>query len=178
MMQQDRYSLALRALHWLTLLLVIAAFASIELRELFEKGTDMRNGAKWIHFQFGALVFITTLARIWFKYQNPGPEMIAVAKWQANIAKLTMVGLYICLLIMPILGMIIVAYEQKDVSILGFNMLNLGLAKDKVFAHQIEEIHETLGNLFLFLIVLHTAAAIWHHKILQDNTMMKMSLKP
>ena len=94
-MQQDRYSLALRALHWLTLLLVIAAFASIELRELFEKGTDMRNGAKWIHFQFGALVFITTLARVWFKYQNSGPEMIAVAKWQAIVAKLTMANTFL-----------------------------------------------------------------------------------
>jgi cytochrome b561 len=178
MMLQERYSMALRSLHWLTLILVIAAFASIELRELFEKGTDMRNGAKWIHFQFGALIFITTLARIVFKLQNPGPEMLTVAKWQAIAAKATMAGLYICLLSMPILGMVIVGYEQKDLSILGINMLDLGLTKDKVFAHQIEEIHETLGNLFLFLIVIHTAAAIWHHKILKDNTMMKMSFKP
>lgn len=176
-MQQERYSMALRAIHWLTLLLVIVAFASIELRELFEKGTELRNGAKWIHFQFGALIFLVTLARIVFKIKHGSPAMVPMAQWQTLAAKVTLAGLYLCMLLMPLLGLTVLAFEQKDVSVLGVNMLNLGFELNKELAHDLEEIHETLGNVFLLLIGLHTVAAIWHHKIAQDNTLLKMALK-
>ncbi|MBH2010373.1 MAG: cytochrome B, partial [Xanthomonadaceae bacterium] len=41
-----RYHMASISLHWLMLALFIAVYASIELRVLFEKGTELRETMK------------------------------------------------------------------------------------------------------------------------------------
>jgi superoxide oxidase len=59
-----RYSTALVALHWFMALLFVAVYASIELRVLFPKGTDMRDLMKALHFMFGLGVLLMVLARL------------------------------------------------------------------------------------------------------------------
>jgi len=167
------YPLPNRIIHWLTLALVIAAFASIELRELFEKGTENRELFKFVHFQIGAGLFLLTLIRLVNKKLNPEPAMVNMDKFKMFSAKSVHILLIGCLIVMPILGASILIAEAKDVAILGFDLPNL-MQKDKDTAHLLEEIHETLGSVFMILIFVHAAAAIWHHKIVKDDTLKKM----
>jgi len=167
------YPLPNRIIHWLTLALVIAAFASIELRELFEKGTENRELFKFVHFQIGAGLFLLTLIRLVNKKLNPEPAMVNMDKFKMFAAKSVHILLLGCLIVMPILGVSILIAEAKDVTILGFDLPNL-MQKDKDTAHLLEEIHETLGSVFMILIFVHAAAAIWHHKIVKDDTLKKM----
>ena len=53
----DRYHRSSIALHWLMLALFIAVYASINLRELFDKGTAPREALKSLHFMLGLLMF-------------------------------------------------------------------------------------------------------------------------
>ena len=46
------------ALHWLTLLLLVAVFATIEARVLFVKGTPERDLMKTLHFMLGVSVLL------------------------------------------------------------------------------------------------------------------------
>lgn len=167
------YPLTSRIIHWLTLVLVILAFTSIELRELFEKGTDNRELFKFIHFQIGASLFLLTIIRLVNKRFNPAPNMIDMGKIKTITAKLVHWMLIACLVIMPVLGVSILIAEAKDISVLGLSLPNL-MDKDKDVAHLIEEAHETLGSLFMLLIFAHATAAIWHHQYLKDNTLNKM----
>ena len=167
------YPLTNRIIHWLTLILVIAAFASIELRELFERGTESRELFKFIHFQIGSLLFILTIIRLINKRFNPEPNMVEMTKLKTLAAKTVHLVLIICLIAMPILGIAVLIAEAKDISLIGIPLPNI-MAKNKDMAHTIEEIHEILGSVFMSLIFVHAAAAIWHHKFVKDDTLHKM----
>ena len=99
--------------------------------------------------------------------------MISMEKWQTLFAKGIHIALVLTMLIMPVLGCLILISEAKDVTVLGFDLPQLW-AKDKSLAHDLEEAHETLGNVFLVLVFVHAAAAIWHHHVLKDDTLTKM----
>jgi cytochrome b561 len=53
----NRYGSLSIGIHWLMLLLFIAVYASINLRELFPKGSDPREALKTWHFMLGILTF-------------------------------------------------------------------------------------------------------------------------
>jgi cytochrome b561 len=167
------YPLPNRIIHWLTLILGIAAFASIELRELFERGTENRDLFKFIHFQIGAFLFLLTLVRLINKKLNPSPAMVEMDKLKTLMANGVHLALIGCLIVMPILGVSVLIAEAKDITILGIDLPHL-MDKNKDTAHFLEDIHETLGNVFMFIIFAHAAAAIWHHHFLKDDTLTKM----
>lgn len=54
----NRYGSITMLFHWLVLFLFIAVYASIELRELFPKGSDLREALKVWHFMLGLLIFL------------------------------------------------------------------------------------------------------------------------
>ena len=168
------YPLPNRIIHWLTLVLVIAAFASIELRELFEKGTENRELFKFVHFQIGAMLFVLTLMRLFNTKFNPAPAMVQMDKLKTLAAQGMHLALIGCLIMMPVLGISVLIAEAKDVTVLGFELPHL-MEKNKDTAHFIEDIHETLGSIFMLLIFVHAAAAIWHHRIVKDDTLKKMT---
>lgn len=167
------YPLTNRIIHWATLVLVIAAFASIELRELFERGTENRELFKFIHFQIGSLLFFLTFIRLINKRFSQEPNMVKMTKLKSLAAKTVHLALIICLISMPILGVAVLIAEAKDISLIGIPLPNI-MVKNKDIAHTIEEVHEMLGGIFMTLIFVHAAAAIWHHKFVKDDTLNKM----
>lgn len=167
------YPLPNRIIHWLTFVLVIAAFASIELRELFERGTENRDLFKFIHFQIGALLFVLTLVRLVNAKFNPAPAMVKMDKLKTLVAHGMHLALIGCLIVMPILGVLVLIAEAKEVTVLGLELPHI-MEKNKDTAHLIEDIHETLGSVFMLLIFVHAAAAIWHHRVKKDATLKKM----
>src|SRR3546814_9791499 len=65
---RQRFSSLSIALHWVTVLLISAVYATILLRENYPKGTDIREGLKTWHFMLGlavlALLFFRLMARL------------------------------------------------------------------------------------------------------------------
>ena len=60
----DRYGSISIGIHWLMLLLFVAVYAFIELREIYPKGGDPREALKAWHFMFGMLVFVLVWPRL------------------------------------------------------------------------------------------------------------------
>ena len=48
------------------------------------------------------------------------------------------------------------------------------VAPDKALAHTLMELHETGATLGYLLVGLHTAAALLHHYVVRDNTLLRM----
>jgi cytochrome b561 len=55
---RTRYPNSAILLHWLVLLLVVAAYACILLRVNYERGSDIREGLKAWHFMLGLSVLV------------------------------------------------------------------------------------------------------------------------
>lgn len=161
-------------LHWLMLVLLAAVYACIELRELWPKGSDPRETIKSLHFMLGLSVLLLAVLRLGVRFSRPIPAIVpAPPRWQLRLAGLLHVALYALMLGMPIGGWLILSAEGKPVPFFGLTLPPL-VAPNEDLAHQIEEIHETFGTVGYWLIGAHTLAALVHHYLLRDNTLVRM----
>lgn len=172
----DRYHITSVALHWAMLALFIAVYASINLRELFDKGSVPREGLKSLHFMLGLLMMALVVARIALRAKYPAPAIQpAPSAGQAKLAKLGHLALYGIMIGMPLVGWLLLSAAGKPIPFFGLELPAL-IGPDKALAGQIKEVHEFVGNLGYFLIGGHAAAALFHHYIKRDNTLLRMRL--
>jgi cytochrome b561 len=169
-----RYHVLSILLHWLMVVLLIAVYSSMTLHGLYEKGTAMRNGLKQAHFMLGLLVFALVWVRIGMRMLFPAPPIQPEpASWMHLAAKLGHLALYGLMIAMPIAGWLILSGEGKAIPFFGLELPAL-IEPNKALAKNIEEVHETIGELGYFLIGIHAVAALFHHYFLKDNTLRRM----
>lgn len=163
------------ALHWLMFILIVTVFGSIELRELFEKGTETRDAFKMWHFMLGLSVLVLVCVRVIVRLASGSLPAIRPepAKWQSTLAKCVHVLLYVFMFSMPIAGWLILSMAGKPVPFFGVELPPLA-SENKELGKTIKEIHETAGEVGYYLIGLHAAAALFHHYVLADNTFKRM----
>jgi cytochrome b561 len=170
-----RYGLLSIALHWLMLVLFVAVYATIELRELYPKGSDPREALKTWHYMLGMSVFFLVWLRVVIHATAGPPPLVRPepGRWQALAARLMHVALYLLMIVMPVAGWLILSAEGEAVPFFGLQLPAL-VGENKELAGLAEEIHETVGTVGYWLIGLHTAAALFHHYIVRDNTLRRM----
>jgi len=169
----DRYSAWSIGMHWLMLVLLVAVYACIELRGIYPKGSDAREAMKAWHFMLGLTAFALVFVRMAIRLATPALPPAAIA-WQRHLATLMHLLLYAFLVLMPLLGWLALSADGKPVPLFGLQLPAL-VEPDKAFAHSVEEIHETVGTIGYYLVGLHAAAALYHHYLLRDDTLLRMS---
>jgi cytochrome b561 len=170
----SRYGSLTIGIHWLMFLLFVAVYATIELRELFEKGSDPREALKTWHFMLGMLVFALVWLRLAARLSGPTPGIQPEPpNWQQLSAKLLHLALYALMLGLPLMGWLLLSASGKPIPFFGLQLPAL-ISENKDLAKQIKEVHETVGTVGYYLIGLHVAAALYHHFILRDNTLTRM----
>ncbi|MDZ4813245.1 MAG: cytochrome b [Pseudomonadota bacterium] len=161
-------------MHWLMLLLLVAVYASIELRGYFPRGSDLRAGLKTWHFMLGLSVFALVFVRLAIRLAGSTPRIQPeLPAWQRQFARLMHALLYVFMVVMPVLGWLTLSAEGKPIPFFGLHLPAL-IAADKAFADSLNEIHETIGTIGYYLIGLHAAAALFHHYVMHDNTLLRM----
>jgi cytochrome b561 len=170
----NRYSIASIVLHWLMLILIIGAYAAIELREVFPKGSEPREALKTWHFMIGlsvlGLVWLRIAARLAWK---PPLARDQGSAWRRRAARITHLALYAFMIGMPIAGWLILSAEGKSIPWFGLELPAL-VGKNATFAEQVEEIHKLGGSLGYWLIGIHAAASLFHHYVLRDPVFLRM----
>lgn len=173
-MPETRYPPWLRRLHWLVFVLVASALLLIYIHDWTARGTALHAGAKWAHTQFGIAILLVMLARLLVRSRSrvPGAEP-GVPRWQAFVAKAMHLALYVLLLATPLLGI-----ANRMWSPAGWDFLGLPLPHvarpDRGFAHMLEGVHGTFGNLLMYLAALHAIAALFHRFVQRDNVLGRM----
>jgi cytochrome b561 len=169
-----RYGSLSIGIHWLMLLLFVAVYATIELRGLYPKGSDLREALKTWHFMLGMLVFVLVWPRLAARLSGPTPLIRPEpVSWQQLSAKLLHLALYALMIAMPISGWLLLSASGKPVPFFGLQLPAL-IGENKDLAKLIKEIHETAGTAGYFLIGLHAVAALYHHYIKHDNTLLRI----
>jgi len=170
----SRYGTLMISLHWLMLILIVGAYATIELRGIYPKGSDARALLKEWHYLFGMSVFVLVWLRMVVRFTSPQPEIRPEPpQWQALSASLMHYGLYALMIGLPLLGWLTVSAEGKSISLMGYPLPSL-VAEDHAMGKLVEEVHEVIGKLGYFMIGLHAVMALFHHYWLKDNTLLRM----
>jgi cytochrome b561 len=169
-----RYGSARITLHWLMALLMVAVYALIELREFYPKGSDPRELMKTLHFMLGLGVLFLAVLRIFVATQSPKPPITpALSAWQRILAAITHGLLYLLMLGLPLLGWLLLSAAGKPIPFFGIELPPL-IGQDKALAKTLKEVHQLAGQAGYFLIGLHTAAALFHHYVVKDDTLRRM----
>jgi cytochrome b561 len=170
----NRYHPLSIGVHWLMLALLIAVYASIELRGIFPKGSDPREAMRTWHEMLGITIFGLVFARLALRLVFRPPHISpAPPDWQRFLAAAMHVALYAFLVVMPLLGWLMMSAKGKAVPFFGWQLPAL-IGQDKALAHNIEDIHEATGAIGYYLVGLHAGAALFHHYFMRDDTLRRM----
>lgn len=170
-----RYGSLSIAMHWLMLLLLVAVYASINLHDLAPKGSELRAAFKTWHFMLGLGVFVLLGARLAIRLlSGPAPRIASPAsRWQLAAARATHVALYAFMIAMPLLGWLALSAGGKPIPFFGLEFPAL-IGPNKGLASTLKEVHETVGEIGYYLIGLHALAALFHHYVMRDDTLLRM----
>ena len=171
---RNGYGLVSIAFHWLTLLLLIAVYASMEFKGIYPKASPGREAIMMWHYMLGLTVFGITFLRIAARLAGERPQIVPVPPaWQNKLAAAAHGMLYLMLIGLPILGWLTLSAKGEPIPFFGFELPAL-LSPDKALAKQIKEVHETIATVGYAVIGLHAAAVIYHHSFMRDNTLRLM----
>lgn len=162
-----------KALHWGSLLAVIAAAATGWIMEDLAKGAAKTQVVN-LHASFGTLIIGLTLLRLLWRGGAPAVEPLRRPWWLFVAAKTMQVALYGLLVALPLTGLLMMAAKGRSFEMFGLFTVPPLLTLDRGLVHSIEEAHEVMVNLLIGLVGLHTLAALMHHYVLKDDVLLRM----
>ncbi|HEV2676074.1 MAG TPA: cytochrome b/b6 domain-containing protein [Aliidongia sp.] len=168
------YGGAMRAIHWITLALLVGAYAlawSID-------GASSRDQAAWlrmVHRSFGLTILLLTVIRLGWRQVSPAPALPDSMPWAQRIAaKGVAILLYVLLFLQPLLGLAASQAHGDRVGFFGLWTLPSVMATDRALSRQLFALHGTVALVLLALIALHAGAALHHHFIRRDDLLRGM----
>jgi len=172
---REKFGSAVIGLHWLTFVLVFAAYVSMELRGWLPKGSSFRTDLKALHFSLGLSVLLLVVVRLAVRWSAGAAPPIrpALSVLQQRMGHLAHGALYIFLFAMPILGWFTLSASGAPILLFGASLPAL-IPPDEALGKQIKAWHEALATFGYFLIGLHALTALGHHYLRHDNTLLRM----
>jgi cytochrome b561 len=156
------------------LILLIAVYASMELRDFYPKGSAGREAMKTWHYMLGLTVVLLAMLRLAVHLVGPMPAISPrPTKWMGSSAKLMKLALYLLMIILPLAGWLILSAADKPVPFFGLELPHL-IGPNPDQAKFIKGWHERIGSWGYWLIGLHAVAGLYHHYIKRDNTLLRM----
>lgn len=132
--------------------------------------------APYYHKSVGILLALVTLFRVFWKRKQIAPQTLG-KNWEKTGAKTAHFTLYILLICMFISGYLISTADGRGIEVFTwFTLPSLGefIDNQEDFAG---DVHEWLAYSLISLVVLHALAALKHHWVDKDSSLMRM-LKP
>lgn len=167
------YSQSLRILHWLTLLVLVIAYTSIELSSIVDATPAQRTIIYSTHVYAGVTVLALILARLFTRRkgrQRVGDQPVNL---QERAVALMHNGLYLLFILLPTLSLSARYVRGRAWSLLGID-IPVSQTPNPELAKSLMGWHMELANWGYWLIGLHALAALFHHFILKDKTLINM----
>ncbi len=186
---QTSYGAIAKWLHWSIALLFLCSYCTVYFRDWFtEKDTPENWLALQLHLSVGITVAVLVVLRILWRMSNRLPDPEPGPRWAHLAAHIGHYSLYVVMILMPLTGYIGTGVNTeffmlfdipKFESTALFNSLvveGLGMSFEE-FEKPIDTFHkEIMGEyVLLFLIFGHIGAALYHHLVLKDHTLKKMT---
>ncbi|WP_020406177.1 cytochrome b [Hahella ganghwensis] len=170
---------------WLTILIHwVAALAIFGLFGLGVYMVDLSYYDPWyhdapeIHKSIGMLLIILVMFRLLWRWLNPRPHPVeSLSRLEKSASEWVHRGLYLIILITLVMGYLIPTAEGRGVNVFGLFEVPALYAGGEDMADLAGEIHEWLAWALVIFAAVHGIAALKHHFIDKDKTLVRM-LRP
>lgn len=171
----DGYGMVAIALHWVVALVVVGLFAlGLWMVELTYYDPWYRR-APDIHKSIGVLLFATMLLRLAWRLTNPSPAPApGVSEREHRLARLAHGLLYALLFAIMLSGYLISTADGRPIEVFGWFSVPATLARREAQADIAGELHLILAVTAIVIAALHALAALKHHFIDRDRTLLRM----
>lgn len=172
------YGLVTIVLHWVCAPLIIFLFGlGVYMRGLDYYSPWYHRGPE-LHIALGLLVFALMLLRLLWRKNSQDPNAIpSISKSNLLAAKIVKILLYVCVFVLCISGYFITTAEGSGASFFGLFSVpaTLELSADNI--DRIGALHKYCAWGLMGIVILHAAAALFHHFVKRDKTLVRI-LKP
>lgn len=165
---EQRYGAVTQLIHWLTAILVLAAWL---VAGTWEGG---HPEMKVLHETLGLSVFVLVILRVLWRGLDRRPEELPGNRFLALVARLMHWALYTLLFLVPLSAIVGSWLEGHALTVYAIGTIGPFLTTSRDAGHLILEAHQLLGDAILIVAGLHAAAAIFHAVILRDRTLNRM----
>ena len=171
--QVNRYGRIARWFHWASAAIIIAMFAlGLWMMQLSFSSPWAVSAPNW-HKSVGILLVIVTVARVLWKLTTKSPS-IEGKRWERNTAHIVHWLMYVDLFVLFFSGYVVATEYGDDIRL--FDWITLpGVTNWWVDPpYFIGEMHLYAAWAMITMTVVHVLAALKHHLIDHDNTLIKM----
>jgi cytochrome b561 len=171
----ERFGLVAQSIHWLTVLLVVLAWVLGQVGESLGSRAAEQS-ALFVHMSAGLAVIVLLALRLaWRTIDAPPAPVPSKLGWVVEkSATLTHIALYLLLIAVPVAGIVLQFARGRGIPLFGLGEIASPWAADRAFSRSVKEVHEVLANALIVVALLHAAAALIHHWVLRDRTLVRM----
>ena len=169
---QQGYGFWHKSFHWIVFALIAAEYIDGSVMPHIGRNTQDEGWVHW-HFVIGAAILFFIVLRLVWRVMRP-VALLPIPTWQAHLAHVTHILLYVLIAVMCVLGWAATGDRGWSVRLFGVIPLPALAAKGTPWAHTAGDIHDILLYVLLAFIVLHIAAALYHHFIVRDRVLQRM----
>ncbi|WP_445354304.1 cytochrome b [Microbulbifer sp. EKSA008] len=188
--QPDGYGVVAKWLHWLTALLFLGSYISVYYRQWF---TQEETPANWtalqLHLSIGVTIGVIVILRIVWRLTNPPPPLEPGSSLEHFAAHTGHVLLYLIMIVAPLTGYIGTGVDTDyfflfEIPKFESTQAFVAIVQDRMgmtfeqFEKPVDFIHkEILGEWVVWILILgHVMAALYHHYIKKDRTLLRMTV--
>lgn len=172
---KSQYGIISRLIHWLTAVCVYCLFGvGLWMVDLTYYSEWYKTAPHW-HKSIGIILLVVTIFRLAWKYLTPSPQEITTqSTFEKTGAKVGHTLIYLLLITIVISGYLISTADNRAIEVFEwFSVPSLG----ELINNQEDiagEIHFYAAWSLVVLSVLHALAALKHHFIDKDATLVRM----
>ncbi|WP_425507998.1 cytochrome b [Tahibacter caeni] len=174
MSDPNRWGLGARTLHWTMAVLIIGAgIVGLYMSDLPNSPQKIRIYA--LHKSVGLTVLALLLLRVTWSLADRRPVEVPMPPWQAMAARTVHLLLYALMLLLPLSGWLYNSASGYPLQWFGLvNLPSLTGGPDPALKGVAHELHEYGFWLLVLALVAHAGAALKHHIVDRDDTLVRM----
>lgn len=170
----ERYDIVARALHWLTVGLLVTQFAIAWTMPDIRKGTAPLGLIAW-HLSIGTTILAVMLVRAgWRMSHREPPPPTTIPSALQMLSRATHVTLYALLVALPLLGWANASSRGWKVMLFGVIPLPPLSATGSPLGHTLGDVHKTAAIVLLAVVGAHVLGALYHLIVVRDRTVQRM----
>jgi cytochrome b561 len=173
MTEDKNYGALAKTFHWLAALCVVLAWLLGTFIDDLPKSWEPR--VLFTHMTLGLTILAVLVLRVGWRFAHPAPVLeTRLGPTIEQVARALQWLLYALMLAVPATGIVLAFARGQSVPLFGLAEIPSPWARDRAFARSVKEVHEMVANTLLILAALHAAAALLHHYVLKDRTLLRM----
>ena len=171
----NSYGIVAKSFHWLLFMMLAFSIVAGNFMASMPDAPEKYQAAG-LHKSFGLIILLLVLLRLVWRLVNTRPDDSKDTSPIQNLMAHGMHGfLYLLMFAQPLSGILMSQSFGYPVKFFGGVAFPALIEKNKEIAELFLSVHQTIWIILAVVVFAHAGAAIYHHVVLKDNILKRMT---